>query len=444
MPPVPEAFFTASFNREVEWKQCCANVMGFDDMLLFDEWENPADERTGVHDADPAFHTAISLLGDGFDDNDDDGKKKKSENGQGWEDDDDDKGEAKENDVMMDHWSENASRIHNDLVHMAEWIRNKQRQYVSLEMTDSEASIIQSTVTSFAATAASELETLRKIIPKSSSNISSHRNGVVQILLSNLQEQITGPFAILQKQRTRVAVQLWQNPLQCKLYQPKKKQQPSMMMMGQTVDDDDDDIIAPRDQRFLPRRQKTPGSNVIDFHSKYSVKSDTKNAPRPSFLNQLEKKQGNDGGKNNTSTMSKVLPKPLKKQPMPPSFNKGGTEQVHHLSVEESRRLLEEDLQQEVALLTVAAESDLDSVQQMEQRMVQITKLIGQFANLVTEQQENVLQIHDSAQETKDNIEKGQENLMDATERVKRSKHYMAWSVFGMSLILLFFHSLRW
>jgi hypothetical protein len=110
---------------------------------------------------------------------------------------------------------------------------------------------------------------------------------------------------------------------------------------------------------------------------------------------------------------------------------------------EESHRHLEEDLQQEAALLLVAVHNDLDSVQKTEQRMVQITTLISQFSNLVSEQQEGILQIHDSAQETKENIDKGQENLVDAAERTKRSRHYLAWSIFAMSMTLLLFHTLR-
>jgi t-SNARE complex subunit (syntaxin) len=106
---------------------------------------------------------------------------------------------------------------------------------------------------------------------------------------------------------------------------------------------------------------------------------------------------------------------------------------------------LEEDLQEETVQLSTAliASSDLDSVKQMETRMVEITTLIGQFSNLVQEQQEQIHEVHDAAQETKQNMDKGQENLVDATERTKQSKHYKAWLIFGMALILLFFHTLR-
>ena len=106
--------------------------------------------------------------------------------------------------------------------------------------------------------------------------------------------------------------------------------------------------------------------------------------------------------------------------------------------------LFEQSLQQEAALLQeTIVQSDLDSVQKMEQRMVEITTLIGQFSNLVSEQQEEILDIAQHAQETKQNMTKGQENLVDATERTRQSKHYLAWTIFGLTLTLLFFHTLR-
>ena len=106
---------------------------------------------------------------------------------------------------------------------------------------------------------------------------------------------------------------------------------------------------------------------------------------------------------------------------------------------------LEEDLRTESVQLatTLIASNDLDSVQQMETRMVEITTLIGQFSNLVQEQQEQIVQVHESAKETKDNLDKGQENLIDAAERTRQSRHYKAWSILAMSAILMFFQILR-
>jgi syntaxin 18 len=109
------------------------------------------------------------------------------------------------------------------------------------------------------------------------------------------------------------------------------------------------------------------------------------------------------------------------------------------------QRQLEQDLHEETALLAtqMVASNELDGVRQMETRMVEITTLIGQFSNLVQDQQEQVLQVQTSARETKQNMERGREHLVDATERTRQSRHYKAWLIFGMTLILLFFHTLR-
>lgn len=109
------------------------------------------------------------------------------------------------------------------------------------------------------------------------------------------------------------------------------------------------------------------------------------------------------------------------------------------------QKQLENELETESVQLatTLIANKDLDSVHQMETRMVEITTLIGQFSNLVQDQQEQVLQVHESAKETKDNLDKGQENLIDAAERTRESKHYKAWLIFFLTMILLFFHIVR-
>lgn len=103
----------------------------------------------------------------------------------------------------------------------------------------------------------------------------------------------------------------------------------------------------------------------------------------------------------------------------------------------------QQQLQQEALVLTATVESDLDNVQKMEQMMVDITALLGQFSNLVSEQQEDVWEIHDAVAQTKDNMQKGQENLVDAAERTKKSKHWTPALVAGSGIMLLLFHWLR-
>ena len=104
----------------------------------------------------------------------------------------------------------------------------------------------------------------------------------------------------------------------------------------------------------------------------------------------------------------------------------------------------QEALEREAALMTMKyVRGDLDSVQQMEQSMMQITALLAQFANLVTEQQESVQDIHQKTGAAKENVSKGQEELIKAKDRTVQSSHYTATAIFVLTLVLLLFHELR-
>jgi len=389
-----DSTFAASHNRQQEWRQCCAVAMGFEwvDRFDGDHGDNPSPTQIN---GETRIQQVINLM-----------------------DDDDQEEKRAEESLSSDPWTNNALRMQTDLTKMSRWIEIKKHDYVGLGMEDEEASLIQSTVTTFAATTAAELETLRKIIP---SNDSGHRHGIVQILLSQLQEQITQPFSVLQKQRTRQAVQLWQNPWQCQLAQ------------GTTRTSDPLSVVDSSDKRFMARA--TLMIPQEDFLEKYQRDPLQEPVVRPAFLSRLKERiklerEQDLGNAVNTPQrlMSPIVPKII--QPVPIPYQET---QEFEQSLEQEATLLQETIVQ----------SDLDSVQKMEQRMVEITTLIGQFSNLVSEQQEEILDIAQHAQETKQNMTKGQENLVDATERTRQSKHYLAWTIFGLTLTLLFFHTLR-
>ena len=124
------------------------------------------------------------------------------------------------------------------------------------------------------------------------------------------------------------------------------------------------------------------------------------------------------------------------------------TRQIHEERLlyhqqQDNVRLQEEtqqELQKEAVLLEASLQNDLDSVYQVEQRMTEITALLSQFSALVSEQQEEIVTIHDTTLSSKENVSKGQESLIDAKERTKRSKHYMATVVWSVAIILLFFN----
>ncbi|CAJ1943046.1 unnamed protein product [Cylindrotheca closterium] len=404
--------WTASYSREEDWDRCCSQANGFE---WVDEFEEDSETANLEDESETPFEVQeiINLL----------------------EDYDIDDAES-ENSNSLDPWMENALRMQADLFRMAQWIRTKQNEYAGLNMGDDEAALIQSTITSFAATTASELETLRKIIPASSSDISSHRSGIVQVLLMILQSMVTSPFGRLQKQRTRPAVHIWQNPQECTLFQPKQNGNKNSSLID-LIDSDGDES---RDQRFLPTSAGVINDKSFETRYQDDARENRMAPQRPSFLENIEREEGKSVSQTEDldSPRASLLPSPV-----PTPLPKPQIKPYQDAAIEESNRQFEADLQQEVAMLTVAAHSDLDSVQQMEHRMVEITTLIGQFSNLVGEQQEEILQIHDSAKESKTNLNRGQESLVDATYRQKKSRHLFAWIIFGMSMTLLFFHVLR-
>jgi len=467
--------FTASYNRQTEWRQCCAIAMGFEWVDDFNDNNNEdVEDSSSKTQTNPnaRIQQIINLMEDEEEDDDHVIVGGRS-HGHGENGNDEGMGRNNTNHHhLVDPWMANAFRMQTDIHEMSKWIQMKKHDYIGLGMNDEEASLIQSTVTTFAATTAAELETLRKLILTSTSQQSSqqqsqqqpsgnsvggHRQGIVQILLHQLQEQITQPFSILQKQRTRPAVQLWQNPWHCHLSSTLNENNRTRNHMDDDGDNNMDNnnyfFVEASDKRFM-----TLSTLMIpqeDFLEKYQRDPIQHRPPRPAFFHQLSARKLAIQTKMTMTTRDDDNDD-VKASPSPTSFslptatantttkNTKGFIQRIPVPMNEEVPNFEEQMEEEAMLLQeTIVRSDLDSVQKMEQRMVEITTLIGQFSNLVSEQQEDIMDIAQHAQETKQNMTKGQENLIDATQRTQKSKHYLAWTIFGLSLTLLFFHTLR-
>jgi hypothetical protein len=315
-----------------------------------------------------------------------------------------------------DPWMQTAIQIRTNLEEMASWIRSKQPEYMSLEMTDDEASLIQSTVTSFVATTATEIESLHKIIdPTTCPQYQQHMSGIVQNLMERLKLHIAEPFARFQKYRSRAAVDLWQRPLQCRFVVSRSDQTDELLGLDDS-----------RDQRFQPKR---PTHRLHrDFLRSYEVPSKIPDSPQSLFRKRDAFSATDTRKLEKFSLARKATRTPLKIQ----------SAEDHEY---EERRAAE--IQLESALLQAKIHNDLDSVQKMEQMMVDITTLLSQFADLVAEQSEEVWEIHETTASSKENIDKGHENLVDAKERTVNARHSMAMAISAMGILLLIFHWLR-
>jgi len=105
---------------------------------------------------------------------------------------------------------------------------------------------------------------------------------------------------------------------------------------------------------------------------------------------------------------------------------------------EETQQLQRES----AALLATYQQSDLKGVQHVERSMIEITQLLSRFTDLISEQQENILMIHDQAVKSKENVEKGQDQLVDAAKRGETSRHPMATFIVCMAFLLLLLNGL--
>ncbi|KAL7549766.1 hypothetical protein ACHAWF_013028 [Thalassiosira exigua] len=100
-----------------------------------------------------------------------------------------------------------------------------------------------------------------------------------------------------------------------------------------------------------------------------------------------------------------------------------------------------DQLQRESAtLLATYQHSDLEGVQKAERSMVEIASLLSRFTDLISEQQEDIFLIHDQALKSKENVDKGQDQLVDAADRGEKSKHPMATFVMAAAILLLLFN----
>jgi hypothetical protein len=347
-----------------------------------------------------------------------------------------DEDEAPEN----EGWIGAVREVEKNLNQMVAWLQEKKGIYRAVETPDAEASLIQSTIASYTAATANELEELRSVLlAKRKHDYAQkaqefeHHNVIVQTLLQRLKEGVAEPFGKVQKQRQRDAVRIWQNPLQVQLFIP-----PTL-----EIDEMDATLgIAQSghgpDQRFVPLRPRLP----LQQHFLESYGSTQKPLQPPvSLFAQRPKRPPVSPSNASAKQPGKRLKPPNTYQtpvagrvqmPFDQDYNNEGYQYAQP-----------QDLQQEAVLLKASLENDLDEVQQMETTMVHITTLLSQFADLVAGQQEEIVQIHEAVSSTKDNLEKGQENLVDAADRAQQSRHYMATAITAMGMMLLFVHWIR-
>ena len=396
-----------------------------------------------------------------------------------------------------DRWTQNALLVSNAIQDMCEYLHRESHAYVgsflipdtnkdenvskdanSISiMTEAEKSILESTVTSFTISTANQIEQLRQtahlIFASNSnrfeSNITLHREGIVAILLHRLQTQVMAQMSSLHQLRARNTISyILQDPLACgKGYLLWQNQSVSIAdadnnykdnynnsvdesKNNQLETDQDDTYIDPNDDdmsmSFMYLNMKQEEDCIDDFlaSSKGALPFSTKQM-KVIENNEINASKSND--ENNIPKFPKlqsnqnILPH-TKLQPPKRNGNEYDPSQYMNQTNDDEYM---QNLHRENTLLTSQIQQstqNLNEVHKLEQSMMQITTLLNQFANLISEQQEEVLFIHESAMDTKDKMEKGTNQIVDATERSKQSGHYMAKAIFGMAVVLLLLNSI--
>lgn len=374
---------SSSHDLRREWHACCQKALGYEMLDRHDE--ETKEEGAGV--------VLLSFLSD-------------------------------EQDVPTDHrvdaWMENANRINESLKQITEILDRKKDSYAQPQQTE-EASLLESTILSFVATTANQIEALRQAISSSNRDYMHHCGGIVSYLLAVLKEDIANPFAKLQKQRARPAMSLWDSPLQCQLASRSRDS-------SHPLDDDEGD----REKRFVPASPLLVP--IDDFLDKYDqdqdgFSKDDLNRPSSMFAHKRAGIATTDKPNSSSRKAKKEQVEPVR-LPYQQEGQDPQQEEEHYNNM----------LRQEAVLLTATLQNDLDSVQQVEARMTEITSLLAQFSNLVSDQQTEIENIHETTVKSHDNVSKGQDHLVDAAERTKKSRHYMASVVCIMAMLLLLFN----
>lgn len=401
---------TASFDQTSTWKQCCNQILGFEEAK--DEQE---DHQATTATSPPFLNLIPPTLFD------------------------------PSSNTPLDAWMATTNQLVENIHEMKSFLHTKQSTY-ALSMLDAEASLVQTTLTSFTAQTAVELERLH------STAHSAHRVGIIQILMAVLKEEIADPFAqLVQKRSASLSVALYQNPLQCRLVE-QPQQYSDGGVVGALLDDDEK-----LDLRFRPKQQSTRvlHENFWDTYANpaqqrmrrpvswvqslvecgaHEVGSDVEDE----FIDEIDD-DGSSEPPNKPQDPSRKTSLPAaasstarRPQPQPHTVDESPQWSIPTDTLHEESMALQQSV--------MARHHELDSIQQVETAMVTITQLMSQFADLVSEQHSNVFTIHDNVDSAAQAVQAGKDALVDAKEKAYRSHHYMAKGIAGIGFMLLVLH----
>ena len=446
-------------DRTLEWKRLCISL------LLSVKEEDVKDEDCISNDMiipSNHNHEVLNLLPSTFLETKDD-------------DDDDDK-------IVSHH----IKRLEQSIYEMMNVLHRQEKLYIHSHYhfttnhnddddDDDELVLEESTIVTFIASTANQLETLHQQIQQSQqiNQKLQHYSGMVQSLLQLLQIEIAQRFASWQSLRNRPSIQ----PINYTI--PHHNHHNN----NQDMEEEDDPLKPPtlstepipalmkEEQEFIDTFMAINNKNnnnededtiIIPDISTDIIFPQLKQPPPPPSISPPTS-SSNQPTQNHPPNRKKSI---LKKSTQPPSIiSISNNHHTHHtlgtaagdnyklqydimgnsrhgyFDPEEEKYELEhqETLQQERAFLQAKAQSQhLNAVTSVENQMMQITTLLNQFSSLIQEQQEEIHIIQDQTKKSTQQVQKGHEELVNNVERRKRAKHYMAKFILLFSFILLF------
>jgi len=374
-------------------------------------------------------------------------------------------------------WTENAMLISSTMDDMTNYLRQNACAYVgnfegissfsplaaastaSFEKMDSaESSEFEFMITSFTVSTANQIEQLRKTqtnaimeeTKNSSSNnnidLQNHHAAILAILLNRLQEDVMKTMNELIKLR--------------KLHNNE----------NEDSERSDSDYEKEEEDGMEDNEEAHPLHNLAMFHNNESVNHQTSSShhhlsneeeeeeedvlsnyeDEHSATNHLNNKEtSNDTESTLNNSTQKILPYPKKEDP-----KKSKVKNQHNIINQDSSVMQQDEnnptsstsqqTTQTQQILYEPQTQNLLEIQKIETNMIQITQLLQQFSSLVEAQTEQVEFIHEAAMDAKESMEKGTDQIVDATERKESSPHHMAKFIFSLGVLLLMMNSIMY
>jgi hypothetical protein len=316
------------------------------------------------------------------------------------------------------------------------------------ETTSADRSLLETTVASFAAGMAKQIDSLREAVTVAdeeewATGPVGHRTGIASCLMTRLKLEVMEPMTKLTLEREEKfkngedAVRIAEEPtlgFDCR-GGGERPMPPAPWEMGEHNDESE---RREREEEYVEFINVYGRENEREDDLVQSLNSLKNNTMPPLAVMQCLDFPERTSQQYTTNTTNAIQKPHQEQQSSLFSLRSKQPIQTNDYLLDNTENETQQLQRESAALLCTYQQSDLDTVQKVERSMVEITQLLSRFTDLISEQQEDILSIHDKALKSKENVDRGQEELVDAAKRGEGSRHPMAVFIVCMALTLLF------